>query len=96
MVRRVVSFPVSHPIVAECGREKSCSVREVRVNVVNAHPMGPGRLFITLLISVVQTARLPSSVLSAHKPEMRRTGLSVLKLDTGGERQLSNPRLNRH
>jgi len=65
----------------------------VRVNVRVVPPWGYSRVFLTFLTVVARTGILLRSVLSAHVPEVRISGLSVLKLDTGGERWDQNPKV---
>jgi len=51
-------------------------------------PMGPVRLFSSVLTVVDQSGTMLRAVPSAHVPEMGITVSDGLKKDTGGERQV--------
>ena len=63
----------------------------MRVNVVNASLLGPGRGFLTLMLKVDNVAQrvFPRMLLS---PPVSLLG--TLRIDTGGERQVLNSKSN--
>jgi len=60
--------------------------RGVRVNVSIAPPWAPGRLFLPLISELKPLRRHLTRASSVQQPGMGITRVSVLRLDTGGER----------
>jgi len=63
----------------------------VEGNVSYGSPMGYSRLFLTVLEIVDNSAQTAPSRFTAHVSETGITVPDVLRIDTGGERWVSNP-----
>jgi len=87
---RIVGCPSGHPIVVRVVQHEARLI--VHLCVKNVENGGIRRLYPQGVRKVDNSAQTALRPPTAHVPEMRITAEKVPRKDTGGERQLPNPR----